>query len=157
MRLIAIGRMRAGPEAALFARYTARIRPRLEVLELPEARGSAAEIKRREAATLLAAVPAGAQVVALDQGGVQHGSEAFSVVLQAWLEAARPLCFVIGGAEGLDATTMERADHLLSLGAMTWPHLLARVMLAEQIFRARAIAAGHPYHRASRPDVQSRK
>jgi 23S rRNA (pseudouridine1915-N3)-methyltransferase len=151
MRLIAIGRLRDGPEAALFARYVARIRPRLDVTELAEARGSAPEIKRREASALLAALPPGAWAVALDQGGTQHASAAFATQLERWLADQRPLCFLIGGAEGLDAMVIERADHLLSLGAMTWPHLLARVMLAEQIYRARAITAGHPYHRSGRP------
>jgi len=153
MRLIAIGRLRDGPEAALFARYAARIRPRLDVTELAEARGSPAEIKRREGSALLAALPAGAWAVALDQGGVQHGSAAFATLLERWLADQRPLCFLIGGAEGLDASVIERADHLLSLGAMTWPHMLARVMLAEQIYRARAIAAAHPYHLSGRPDA----
>ncbi len=151
MRLIAIGRLRDGPEAALFGRYVARIRPRLDLTELAEARGPVAEIKRREGAALLAALPAGAWAVALDQGGTQHASGAYATLLERWLADQRPLGFLIGGAEGLDAAVIERADHLLSLGAMTWPHLLARVMLAEQIWRARAITAGHPYHRSGRP------
>ena len=72
-------------------------------------------------------------------------------LLTGWLETARPVCFVIGGAEGLEARVLARADAVLSFGPQTWPHLLVRVMLAEQLFRARAIAAGHPYHRAGRP------
>ncbi len=72
-------------------------------------------------------------------------------MLTRWLDSGRIVCFVIGGAEGLDAKVLDRADAVLSLGALTWPHLLARVMLAEQLFRARAIAANHPYHRAGRP------
>ena len=71
--------------------------------------------------------------------------------LTGWMERSRTLAFVIGGAEGLDASVMARADHVLSLGTLTWPHMLVRVMLAEQLFRARAIATGHPYHRAGRP------
>jgi 23S rRNA (pseudouridine1915-N3)-methyltransferase len=72
-------------------------------------------------------------------------------MLDRWLEAGKPVCFLIGGAEGFDARVLARADATLSLGPQTWPHMLARVMLAEQIFRARAISAGHPYHRAGRP------
>jgi 23S rRNA (pseudouridine1915-N3)-methyltransferase len=72
-------------------------------------------------------------------------------MLGRWLQTGKPVCFVVGGAEGLDAKVVERAGAKLSLGPLTWPHMLARVMLAEQIFRARAIAAGHPYHRAGRP------
>jgi 23S rRNA (pseudouridine1915-N3)-methyltransferase len=73
-------------------------------------------------------------------------------LLERWLGLGRPVCFLIGGAEGLDATVIARADHKLSLGMLTWPHMLVRVMLAEQLYRARSIAAGHPYHRAGRPD-----
>ncbi len=151
MRLIAVGRIGRGPEAELFARYADRIRPRLTVTEIAEGRGNAAEIKRREADAILAALPAGALVVALDIDGAAEGSEALARRLERWMEAGRPVCFVIGGAEGLEARVIARADATLSLGKLTWPHLLARVMLAEQMFRARAISAGHPYHRAGRP------
>ncbi len=151
MRLIAVGRIGRGPEAELFARYADRIRPRLTVTEIAEGRGSAAEIKRREADAILAALPAGAFVVALDIDGAAEGSESLARRLERWMEAGRPVCFVIGGAEGLEAQVIARADATLSLGKLTWPHLLARVMLAEQMFRARAISAGHPYHRAGRP------
>lgn len=151
LRLIAIGRLGSGPEAALFDRYAARLRPRLAVTEIADARGSPAEIKRREAAALLAALPASAIAVALDLGGRTPDSEAFAAQLTGWIEAARPLCFLIGGAEGLDASVLARADHVLSFGALTWPHLLVRTMLAEQLYRARCIASGHPYHRAGRP------
>jgi 23S rRNA (pseudouridine1915-N3)-methyltransferase len=118
---------------------------------VPEGTGSAVEKKRREADGVLAVLPAVATTVALDLGGVAPSSEAFSAQLDRWLEAGKPVCFVIGGAEGLDARVLARADSVLSLGSLTWPHMLVRVMLAEQIFRARAISAGHPYHRAGRP------
>jgi 23S rRNA (pseudouridine1915-N3)-methyltransferase len=148
VHLIAVGRLRGGPEKALFDRYDTRLRPRLTVAEVAEARGTAVEVKRREGVALLAAVPKDGFVVALDLGGQMLGSEAFSARLRQW---ARTACFVIGGAEGLDAAVLERAGFVLSLGAMTWPHFLVRAMLAEQIYRAHSIAAGHPYHRAGRP------
>ena len=151
LRLIAVGRLRDGPEAELFARYNARLRPKFAVTEVPEARGAPAEVKRREGEALLAALPAAAFVVALDHGGEAPDSEELARLLERWLAGGRPVCFVIGGAEGLDAPAIARADYVLSLGRLTWPHLLARAMLAEQIFRARSIAAGHPYHRAGRP------
>ena len=147
MHVIAVGRLRAGPELALFERYDARLRPRLTVVEVTEARGTASEIKRRAAAALLAAVPKEAFVVALDLAGQVLDSVAFSGRIRVW---GRSACFVIGGAEGLAASVLGRADFLLSLGAMTWPHFLVRAMLAEQLYRAQAIAAGHPYHRAGR-------
>ena len=151
MRLIAIGRSRAGPERDLFDRYTIRLRPGLVVTELPEGRGARSEIKRREAVSLLAAVPATAFVVVLDGGGVCPGSDGFAQVLGRWMMAGRSPSFVIGGAEGLDATVLARADHVLSLGSMTWPHLLVRALLVEQLYRAQCILVGHPYHRAGRP------
>ncbi len=151
MRLVAVGRLRAGPEQALFDRYNARLRPRLEVVEVAEGSGAPAEAKRREAAGLLAALPPGGLAVALDLGAAASGSEGLARLLERWLGLSRPLCFLIGGADGLDPAVLARADHLLSLGPMTWPHMLVRVMLAEQLYRAQSILAGHPYHRAGRP------
>ena len=151
LRLIAVGRLRDRPEAALFARYNARLRPTIAVTEIAEARGAPAEVKRREGEALRAAVPDGAFVVALDPHGAMPDSAELARLLERWLAAGRPVCFVIGGAEGLDAPVLARADFTLSLGRLTWPHFLARVMLAEQIYRARSIAAGHPYHRSGRP------
>ena len=151
MRLIAVGKQRAGPEAELFARYSARLRPALTLIEVADGRGAAAEIKRREGEGLLAALPAGGLAVALDLGAPCPGSEGLARLLERWLGLSRPVCFLIGGAEGLDGPVLARADHALSLGAMTWPHMLVRPMLAEQLYRAQAILAGHPYHRAGRP------
>jgi 23S rRNA (pseudouridine1915-N3)-methyltransferase len=148
MRLIAIGRARDTPEAALFARYAARMRPSLDLSEIGEGRGAPAEVKRREGEALLAALPSDAFAVALDRTGAAPDSLALAALLERWLGMGRPVCFLIGGAEGLDAPVLRRADHVLSLGPMTWPHMLARVMLAEQLYRARSIASGHPYHRA---------
>lgn len=150
-RLLAIGRMKPGPEAALFAQHNARLRPPLEVSEVPEARGSAAEIRRREGAALLAALPPTALLVVLDLGGRAPSSEALAALTTRWMEAARPLAFAIGGAEGLDEAVLSRAENALSLGPLTWPHFLVRGLLAEQLFRAQCIRDGHPYHRAWRP------
>jgi 23S rRNA (pseudouridine1915-N3)-methyltransferase len=151
MNLIAIGRLRDGPELALFDRYNTRLRPRLTVTELSEERGAPAVVKRKESAALLAALPRGAFVVPLDLGGYALDSETFAERLIQWAGLSRPVCFVIGGAEGLDASVIARSDYALSLGAMTWPHFLVRALLAEQLYRAQAIAQGHPYHRAGRP------
>jgi 23S rRNA (pseudouridine1915-N3)-methyltransferase len=152
MRVIAIGRSRDGPEAELFARYSARIRPAVLLTELADGKGALAEIKRRESEALLAALSGQAFTVALDLDGEMLDSTAFAARLDGWLALSRPICFLIGGAEGLDRSVIARADFILSLGRMTWPHLLVRAMLAEQIYRARSIAAGHPYHRSGRPD-----
>ncbi len=148
LRLIAVGRLRDGPESQLFARYNERLRPRFAVTEIAEARGAPAEVKRREGEALLAALPDPAFVIALDSGGAMPGSEELARLLEGWLAGGRTVCFLIGGAEGLDARAVARADYVLSLGRLTWPHLLVRAMLAEQIYRAMTILAGHPYHRA---------
>jgi 23S rRNA (pseudouridine1915-N3)-methyltransferase len=151
MRLIAVGKLRPGPERALFERYSTRLRPPLTVTEVPDGAGAPAEAKRREAAALLGALPAEAFVVALDLGGEALGSDGLARSLERWLGRRPTLCWLIGGAEGLDAAVLARADHRVSLGPMTWPHMLVRVMLAEQLYRAQSILSGHPYHRAGRP------
>jgi 23S rRNA (pseudouridine1915-N3)-methyltransferase len=151
MRLLAVGKAKQGPEQEMFTRYAKRLRPALELAEFAEGRGAPAEIKRREGQAILAAVPAGAFLVALDEAGVRPTSLELAAMLEEWLGNGKPLCFVIGGAEGLDQALIQRANRTLSLGSLTWPHMLVRVMLAEQLYRARSIAAGHPYHRAGRP------
>jgi 23S rRNA (pseudouridine1915-N3)-methyltransferase len=151
VRLVTIGRFKSGAEGALFAQYNARLRPPLDLTEIPEASGSPAEARRREGAAILAALPANALLVALDLGAAAPSSEALAQLTERWEAAARPLCFAIGGAEGLDPAVTQRAEHRLSLGPLTWPHLLVRALLAEQLFRAQCIRANHPYHRAWRP------
>lgn len=141
--------MRPGPERALYEHYALRLRPPPALVEIAEARGAPAEIRRREAAALLAALPAQAVMVALDLGGEAPSSEGFARLLERW--EGRPVAFLIGGAEGLDPALLARADHRLSLGPLTWPHLLVRGLLAEQLWRAQAIRERHPYHRAWRP------
>jgi 23S rRNA (pseudouridine1915-N3)-methyltransferase len=105
-------------------------------------------LKAREAELILEALPAGAPMVALDQRGAAWSSRELADRLAAWRDrATAELTFALGGAEGLATPVLERAAATLSLGAMTWPHLLARGMLLEQLYRAQQILAGHPYHR----------
>jgi 23S rRNA (pseudouridine1915-N3)-methyltransferase len=120
---------------------------------VPEARGAAnpAELRRREGEALRAALTEATLAVALDLGGEAPTSEGLAALTARWEETGRPLAFLIGGAEGLDPAVLARADHRLSLGPLTWPHFLVRGLLAEQLYRAQAIRAGHPYHRAWRP------
>lgn len=151
MRLIAVGRMKDSHERALVERYVKRLNPSLTITELPDGKGSPTEIKRREGEAILSALSDRAFVVVLDLAGKLMSSEVFSQKLGEWLETGRDVCFIIGGAEGLDAAVVSRADAAISLGSLTWPHMLVRIMLVEQIYRARAIAAGHPYHRSGRP------
>lgn len=108
-------------------------------------------MRRREAQAILAALPANSHLVALDLGGEAASSEALAHLLERWQALGRPLAFALGGAEGLDGAVLGRAEFRLSLGAMTWPHALARAMLLEQLYRAQCIRTGHPYHRGWRP------
>lgn len=149
--VIAVGRGRGSEEQALYDRYAGRLRPAPRLIEIAEGRGSAVEAKRREATAILGAVPEGTVLVALDLGGADETTEAFAARLARWREAGKTVAFAIGGAEGLDAGVIARAQHVLAFGRASWPHLLVRAMLAEQLFRADSLLRGHPYHRAGRP------
>lgn len=148
--LAAVGRAKAGPERALFEHYAGRLTWPLTLREVEEKRPLAvAERMAREADLLLAAVPAGAVVVALDERGRQLSSPDLAARIAGWRDAGQAdLAFLIGGADGHGEAVRRRADLLLGFGAMTWPHMLVRGMLAEQLYRAQSILAGHPYHRA---------
>ena len=105
-------------------------------------------MQAREGELILAALPPGARLVALDEHGGAWSSRVFAERLAQWRDqGTATLAFAIGGADGLDRTVIDRADAVLSLGPMTWPHLLVRGMLLEQLYRAQQILAGHPYHR----------
>ena len=147
--IIAAGRAKGGPEAKLAAEYRKRLPGRLEIIEIEQKRGAnAEERKAREAEKLLAAVPKGSFVVALERTGKIYSSEAFAAEMRKWEMAGhKAVVFVIGGPDGLADEVLRAAHAKLSLGAMTWPHLLARVMLLEQLYRAHAIRSGHPYHK----------
>jgi 23S rRNA (pseudouridine1915-N3)-methyltransferase len=123
--------------------------PPAAIVELEEKRRlPPPELKTREAELTLAALPAGARLVALDQRGAEWSSRELADRLRTWRDSGiGAIAFAIGGAEGLGPAVIERADAVLSLGMMTWPHLLVRCMLLEQLYRAQQILAGHPYHR----------
>lgn len=151
--LAVVGRLRPGPERALYEHYAGRITEqglaKITVKEVEERKPLAPEaLKVREAELLLAALPAGARLWALDAGGRALTSEALAERLRtARDEGLQDLAIAIGGAEGLDRSLIERAELVLSFGAVTWPHLLVRGLLAEQLYRAQSILSGHPYHR----------
>lgn len=147
--LIAVGRMKPGPERTLYEHYASRLNPAPHMREVEEKRNlPAPKLKVREGELLLAALPDGAYVIAMDEKGRQMGSQAFAKTLGAWRdEGIRDVAFVIGGADGLDKAVLSRANLTLSLSNMTWPHMLVRGLLAEQLYRAHSILTGHPYHR----------
>ena len=157
LRILAIGRLKDACERTLAEQYLRRAGPLLrrmglasiEVRELPESRaGTAAQRKKQEGAALLKALDARAVLIALDERGEECGSRDFAARLRKLAARGGPeLAIVIGGPDGLDEVVKARADWLLSLGRMTWPHRLVRIMLAEQLYRAGSITAGLPYHR----------
>jgi 23S rRNA (pseudouridine1915-N3)-methyltransferase len=133
----------------LQALYAARIVPPVAIVELEvRQRLPAAVQKTREAALILAALPARARLIALDEHGAMWSSRGLADRLAAWRDqGVAELAFAIGGADGLGAEVLDRAKAIVSLGPMTWPHLLVRSLLLEQLYRAQQILAGHPYHR----------
>ena len=148
LTIVAVGKARRGAERALFDLYASRLSWGLAVREVEEKKPLSGDaLKAREAALIRAALPAGAAVVALDERGRDLKSRALAGRLGAWRDAGREVAFVIGGADGLDPGLRAEADLVLALGRLTWPHLMVRAMLAEQIYRAETILAGHPYHR----------
>jgi 23S rRNA (pseudouridine1915-N3)-methyltransferase len=153
VHLCAVGRLRGGPERTLVDDYLMRFDRTGRPLGLGPASEHEVEDRRGggmagEAALLARACPAGALRVALDERGTALDSPAFARRLAAWRDdGADDLAFLIGGADGLAPDLRGGAGFALSLGAMVWPHLLVRVMLAEQLYRAASILAGSPYHR----------
>jgi 23S rRNA (pseudouridine1915-N3)-methyltransferase len=137
LHIIARGRIGRGPEADLVDRYLKRISWPVKVTELPESGGKAPPPPADSSVTIL-----------LDEKGEQMGSLAFARRLERWRDGgAREARFLIGGADGFGEAERAGADLLLAFGKATWPHLLARALLAEQLFRATSILANHPYHR----------
>jgi 23S rRNA (pseudouridine1915-N3)-methyltransferase len=137
LHVIARGKIGRSPEADLVARYAKRIAWPLKLTELPETGGNLPEPQTPF------------RTVLLDERGKQLGSEEFAAQLGRWRdEGMREARFLIGAADGHGQAARESADLLMGFGAMTWPHLLARAMLAEQLWRATSILAGHPYHRS---------
>ena len=150
LTIAAIGRAGRGPERDLYEHYAGRIRWPLTLRELEEKRKlPAAQLIEREGELLLASVPPQALLVALDRRGKPLDSAALARQLQRWRDdSVSDVAFLIGGADGHGDALLKRARLVLSFGPMTWPHLLARAMLAEQVYRAQQLLAGHPYHRA---------
>jgi 23S rRNA (pseudouridine1915-N3)-methyltransferase len=140
--------MRQGPEQVLFDAYNARLRDPIILNEVDvRQKLDPDRLAVKEAELLLAAADAEV-IVALDERGDNPASRAFAARLAKWRdEGVRETAFLIGGANGLNKDVRERAHYRLSFGAMTWPHLMVRGLLAEQIYRAQQIHAGHPYHR----------
>ncbi len=151
--ILAVGRLRGGPERELTDDFLQRFdrtgRPLgLGPAAVVEVEAKPGAGKAAEGALLLGRLPKDAWLCALDERGEAMTSPDFARLLDRWKLERREAVFAIGGADGLDRQVTDRADLLLSFGRMVWPHMLARAMLAEQLYRAATILAGTPYHRA---------
>ena len=155
--VIAVGRLKQGPERELAETYRKRAAAvgralglrEFEIVEIRESRAQDAERRRVEESIAIAnVVPERAMLVILDERGDDLDSPALAALLREWRAQDRPaVCFVIGAADGLADSLRQRAKLKLAFGSATWPHHLVRIMLLEQLYRAATILAGHPYHR----------
>ena len=148
--ILAVGKQKAGPERDLAEKYIRQTRWKVSVYEYEDKKGGTAdERKTREGESLLSKTAPDAKIIVLDERGKTMSSVDFASLLKKWQdEGVSKVAFLIGGADGHAQFVRQRADKLLAFGQMTWPHFLVRVMLAEQIYRARTIIDGHPYHRS---------
>ena len=157
LTIIAIGKLKLGPERELAQRYHDRFEETgrklgfrgLSVHEISESRAREAAARiAEEAASIIALIPDKAAIIALDERGENVGSTKLAQTLGRWRDDSVPdTVFVIGGADGLSPELQRKANMRLAFGAATWPHQMVRVMLLEQVYRAATILAGHPYHR----------
>jgi 23S rRNA (pseudouridine1915-N3)-methyltransferase len=139
LHIIARGRIGRGPEAELVERYMKRLTWPHRISELPDTGGR------------MPAVAAGSRTVPFDEGGEQMASLEFARLLETWRDGGvREARFCLGAADGFTPAERQGADRVIAFGRATWPHLMARAMLAEQLWRATSIVAGHPYHREGR-------
>ena len=157
LQIVAVGRLRDGPERTLAVRYADRIAQlsknsgfTFAITEMAESKKARPSDRRQDEGDRIAgALPADAALIVLDAGGKQIDSDELARRLTGWRDQAiAAVIFVIGGPDGVSPELLERADMVLSFGKPTWPHQLIRVMLAEQLYRAVTISVGHPYHRA---------
>ena len=143
LTVLAIGRLKRGPETELVDRYSKRLkRLKTTVRELPEK-----ESKDKEGEALLGALADGAFVITLDERGKDLTSPELATLLGEKTDLGQNIAFVIGGADGLSDAVKQRANASIRFGRMTWPHQIVRGLLFEQIYRAETILLGHPYHR----------
>jgi 23S rRNA (pseudouridine1915-N3)-methyltransferase len=155
--IFAVGRLKAGPEKELAARYLdrfAKTGPAIgleagRMIEIAESRASSSETrKREEGGHLLKSLGENGLLVLLDERGKHLDSPAFSEMIASFRDQGkREMTIAIGGADGLDPDLHARADAVICLGRMTWPHQLVRILIAEQLYRTVTILSGHPYHR----------
>ena len=157
LSLLAVGRLKSGPERELVERYRQRIDGMgrslgltgFDMAEIPESRARREDDRRAEEASALLDRAGSSVLVVFDERGKSPSSEAFAARIRQWRDEGRPgIACVIGGPDGLDPRVRQRADLVVSFGALTMPHQIVRALVVEQLYRALTIMAGHPYHRA---------
>ena len=148
--IAAVGRWKTGPERELYELYISRLPWSVELKEIEVKKELNTKVRRsQEGTALLGAIPTHAHIIALDERGTSETSERFAARLSECIDTGnKNIVFLIGGADGLEESLRKRANAVLSFGALTWPHMLVRTLLAEQLYRAHSIMTGHPYHRA---------
>ncbi|KLK90987.1 50S rRNA methyltransferase [Microvirga vignae] len=161
LSLLAVGRLKSGPERELVERYRQRVEGMgralglagLDIVELPESRARRDDDRRAEEAAALLEKAESSVLIVFDERGKSPSSEAFAERIRQWRDEGRAgVACVIGGPDGLDPKIRQRAEMVVSFGALTMPHQIVRALVAEQLYRALTIIAGHPYHRAGHDD-----
>ena len=150
LSIVAIGKGRGSPENTLTRSWLSRLQPPGQIIEIESKLPAGPKRTEDEGQRLLGAIPDGAAIGVLDPRGKDHSSEDFAALIGRWQnEGFGSAYFAIGGADGHAEILRQKANHTIALGRATWPHMLFRAMLAEQLYRASTILAGHPYHRAN--------
>lgn len=161
LSVLAVGRLKNGPERELVERYRQRIEAMgralgvtgLDLVELPESRARREEDRRAEEAAALLERAGPSVLIVFDERGRSPSSEDFAGRIRQWRDEGRPgIACVIGGPDGLDPSLHRKAGLVVSFGALTLPHQIVRALVAEQLYRALTIMAGHPYHRSGHAD-----
>ncbi|MCP4072674.1 MAG: 23S rRNA (pseudouridine(1915)-N(3))-methyltransferase RlmH [Hyphomicrobiales bacterium] len=157
LRISAIGKLKSGPEQELFSRYLKRARgtgvqlgfPTISHHQFPESKNTTGTIRKQQEAELLFSTTAKGNILLIfDENGKDFSSSEFAHLLANQRDqGAKELTMALGGPDGLDREFVGKANFSIRFGSMTWPHQIARILLAEQIYRAMTILAGHPYHR----------
>lgn len=146
--IAAIGKAKAGPEQQLYQDYTKRLPWKVECREFDVKQSDPKQRKEKEGELLLEACKNYDRIIALDESGKPLSSREFAQQIGRWQqEGHSSYAFVIGGADGLSDAVLKKANLAFSLGKVTWPHMLVRGLLAEQLYRAHSVLSGHPYHR----------
>ncbi len=148
--IAAVGKLKNSALNEIYTSYIKRIPWQVELKELESKKSHiGAQLKAEEACLLLGAIPKNSKIIALDEQGKSISSQELANLIAGWQnEGSSSVAFIIGGADGLAPEVRKQADFILSFGKLTWPHMLVRAMLAEQIYRIYSIITGHPYHRS---------